>query len=219
MKLIRFSFLEEPLDISNPDIYDIRLECTEQFRKAVFLIKNEEEKMEFSINYIPKDAYKCSYSLFSIFDVDLNEKKLLNAFYKRQLLQLNSSTEDKIRKINSDILAILDDFSMNAGALLEYNLELDFSKILALYNFSFKEIENKSFLELFIQYIKFKMEFQDIEFIIMISMLRYFTSAEIELLKKELALLKISLINVDLLNIKEKNDSINICIDMDYCVI
>lgn len=219
MKLLKFDFLERHFKISNHDIFSIILEDIFQFRKIYYSLHNNENIMNYTIDYEQKDPYKHASILFSPFEINFNNKKILNLLYKTVINKINQNQKDQINFINTCIINLLDEISLDIPLVTNFNLEIDFIKVLSLYDFTLRQSEANNLLEIFLEYIKLFIELQKIDFIILIDLLKFFTQEEYNALQEEIKLLQISIINIELSKKNRKRIQECILMDEDYCEI
>ena len=130
----------------------------------------------------------------------------------------NIRKEDKqiVDEINSKCLDLLEKISFDVSQPIDYDTELDISKILNLYKFCFN-VDSSTPVENIITYIKANLEINNYSLVILINLLPLLSTKDIELLSKELSYLNLSIINLNLVNNTYKNAVESITIDDDLC--
>lgn len=93
-------------------------------------------------------------------------------------------------------LKLLDELIYQTNYELYYDGEIDINKILGMYQLSLKQNKDNNYLEFLVNYIKLNIELNDSSLIISFGLIKILTKNELELLKKELKLLNISLVDI-----------------------
>ncbi len=218
MKLLKIKNIEKDFVHIAGKIYNIEIENLNFYHQLIFsILYNEKNLFSYSENYVENDLEKNILTILNPLDIDANNKKMLNNLYKKIQANFISINEiDDIENINAKILSLLTKLSLNMNLPMNFETELDILKILNLYKFSFQEdIEN--YLQKLVIFIKANLEIFSYNFIISFNLLSLLSNLEIENLKKELELLELTLVNINLSN-KIKSENIDfITIDKDLC--
>ncbi len=218
MKMLTIRGIEKQFILNPGQLYNINIENINYYNKLVkSLFISDTEMFIYYSNNDCIDFNKETLFINDLYTASPNNKKLLNALYKKinSNLPLSISNDDLV-KINNSILEIMGKIELDINLDVEYDTELELISLLSLYNFSFKEDCNSNISKL-ITYIKANLEIKNISLIISLNLLPLFNSNELELLKKELELLGLSLININLCS-NEKNNLVEyITIDNDLC--
>ena len=128
----------------------------------------------------------------------------------------SSIKEEELININSSILEILKKIELDLDVPIDYETDLDLSSIFSLYKLSFKEDYNSNIKKL-ITFIKANLEIKKVYLVITLNTLPLFNENEQNLLKKELELMGVSLVNINLC-VRNKTLSVEyITIDNDLC--
>ena len=153
-------------------------ECYREFcynigNSIIYSINNEEEN--------------CSNILFikDPMNIDINNKKILTALYKKIIQYIDLNLKEHISLIENEIFKLLDELIYQTNYELYYDGEIDINKILGMYQLSLKQNKDNNYLEFLVNYIKLSF-----------GLIKILTKNELELLKKELKLLNISLVDI-----------------------
>ncbi|MBS5853123.1 MAG: type II-A CRISPR-associated protein Csn2 [Staphylococcus sp.] len=164
-------------------------ECYREFcynigNSIIYSINNEEEN--------------CSNILFikDPMNIDINNKKILTALYKKIIQYIDLNLKEHISLIENEIFKLLDELIYQTNYELYYDGEIDINKILGMYQLSLKQNKDNNYLEFLVNYIKLNIELNDSSLIISFGLIKILTKNELELLKKELKLLNISLVDI-----------------------
>lgn len=164
-------------------------ECYREFcynigNSIIYSINNEEEN--------------CSNILFikDPMNIDINNKKILTTLYKKIIQYIDLNLKEHISLIENEIFKLLDELIYQTNYELYYDGEIDINKILGMYQLSLKQNKDNNYLEFLVNYIKLNIELNDSSLIISFGLIKILTKNELELLKKELKLLNISLVDI-----------------------
>ena len=111
-------------------------------------------------------------------------------------LYISSNFQEQISKIEKNIYELFDELIDQTNYDLNYDGELDINKVLSMYQLELKETKEINYLEFLVNYIKLNIEINNYNLIISFNLTKILTEEELELLKKELKLLNISIIDV-----------------------
>lgn len=218
MKILRVKGIEKEFIIDSGKIYCINIENRIYYLKLLnSFVNNDVDTIFYSEDSNSVEFYKKSICITDIFNINPNSKKIINSLYKRINDEIiDQKIKEEIQAINKNIIDILENISLNLNLSVEYELDLDISKILSLYKFSFKEnqedLKNK-----IITYIKANMEISNISFVVMFNILQLLNDSDLELVKKELELLNITIININFTGKSRRNSVDYLTIDDDLC--
>lgn len=218
MKLLKIQNINKDFYIESGNIYNVNIENLNLYYKLINALLNyDEEIFIYSEDYEQKSFTKNSLIINNIFDLDINSKKILNGLYKRISNEIIDQKDKlKIDMINSELIELLNKISMDLSLDIDFLLDLDITKILNLYNFSFK-CEGVSPLEKIVNYIKANLEVYNFKFVVTNNLISLLSNEDISLLSKELSYLNLSLINIALIR-KNKIEIVdNLTIDDDLC--
>ena len=129
-------------------------------------------------------------------NIDINNKKILKTLYKKIIQYIDLNLKEHISLIENEIFKLLDELIYQTNYELYYDGEIDINKILGMYQLSLKQNKDNNYLEFLVKYIKLNIELNDSSLIISFGLIKILTKNELELLKKELKLLNISLVDI-----------------------
>ncbi len=218
MKHLKIKGIEKEFHIENGNVYDIQIESNTFYHQLVLGLINEDSDMfSLSENFNPLDFQKECLFISDILTISPNNKKILNALYKRiQEKFLTNENKELLLNINEKFLSLLEQISLDVNLETDYLTDISINDILSLYKFSFKEGE-EDFLNKIITYIKANQEIKKLSTIITLNFLPLLKENEILLLQKELELLNLTMINFNI-RVKHQIKGIEyLTIDMDLC--
>ena len=129
-------------------------------------------------------------------NIDINNKKILTALYKKIIQYIDLNLKEHISLIENEIFKLLYELIYQTNYELYYDGEIDINKILGMYQLSLKQNKDNNYLEFLVNQIKLNIELNDSSLIISFGLIKILTKNELELLKKELKLLNISLVDI-----------------------
>lgn len=218
MKHLKIKGIEKEFHIENGNVYDIQIESNTFYHQLVLELINEDSDMfSLSENFNPLDFQKECLFISDILTISPNNKKILNALYKRiQEKFLTNENKELLLNINEKFLSLLEQISLDVNLETDYLTDISINDILSLYKFSFKEGE-EDFLNKIITYIKANQEIKKLSTIITLNFLPLLKENDILLLQKELELLNLTMINFNI-RVKHQIKGIEyLTIDMDLC--
>lgn len=217
MKLLKIKNINKDFIIDVGKIYNVNIENLRFYHQLIFSVLFDEcDYFIYSENYAEKDLLKKALIIVDPMNIDPNSKKILTSLYKKVQSSISEEDRNAIEQINTISLELLNKISLNMNLEMEYETDLDISKILSLYKFSFKT-EIDDYLRKLVTYIKANLEIFPCSFIISFNLLSLLSESEIELFQKELEFLGLSLVNIQLVR-KTSNKIIDsITIDDDLC--
>lgn len=218
MKRLKIKGIEKEFHIESGNVYDIQIESNTFYHQLVLGLINEDSDMfSLSENFNPLDFQKECLFISDILTINPNNKKILNALYKRiQEKFLTNENKELLLNINEKFLSLLEQISLDVNLETDYLTDISINDVLSLYKFSFKEGE-EDFLNKIITYIKANQEIKKLSTIITLNFLPLLKENEILLLQKELELLNLTMINFNI-RVKHQIKGIEyLTIDMDLC--
>lgn len=218
MKRLKIKGIEKEFHIESGNVYDIQIESIIFYHQLVLGLINEDSDMfSLSENFNPLDFQKECLFISDILTISPNNKKILNALYKRiQEKFLTNENKELLLNINEKFLSLLEQISLDVNLETDYLTDISINDVLSLYKFSFKEGE-EDFLNKIITYIKANQEIKKLSTIITLNFLPLLKENEILLLQKELELLNLTMINFNI-RVKHQIKGIEyLTIDMDLC--
>lgn len=199
--------LREPLDtglnfikIESPKLFrQLYLCCDEE----IFLIENGKD--------VKRETIK------NILEIDLNEKKNITSLYKEILRHMRLNHQDEyIKSLNSITKLIYDVQTELINSEIEVSEKIDEEKILQALNVGYKTSDD--FIYDLINYLKIKSFNSNISFFLTFNLNLFLTCEEVGLLNKEIQKLMIYIIDINS-TLVDNDDTKNIIIDQDYCII
>lgn len=218
MKRLKIKGIEKEFHIESGNVYDIQIESNTFYHQLVLGLINEDSDMfSLSENFNSLDFQKECLFISDILTISPNNKKILNALYKRiQEKFLTNENKELLLNINEKFLSLLEQISLDVNLETDYLTDISINDVLSLYKFSFKEGE-EDFLNKIITYIKANQEIKKLSTIITLNFLPLLKENEILLLQKELELLNLTMINFNI-RVKHQIKGIEyLTIDMDLC--
>ena len=197
------------LSISSLQIYyQIYLLFKSGYEDSFYLTENNSKKVFFKNVSIISD-------IFQLTENDKNNLKLLYANVDKNLSTKQSNLVSQIDTLAGELMF---DISFNSNKKMEYEVKTKASDILSLYRFRFSEENNKSFFMLFLNYLKCLKEIKNSILIITFDFLHYFDEYHINLLREELLLYDIKLLDIRFIDAKKAIENIDdIFVDNDLC--
>ena len=177
-----------------------------------FILSNNNKEVSFDKN---------SYFISDLFNIDINNKKIISKVYGELLKNVVDDIVE-YNKITSYIREYFETLVFNNNLDLEYNDEIEANSLLKLGDFKI-QIGESNYLEKLIKFLKVLVELCNIKVIFIIGLYRVFSVKEVEKIYKEVCLNKINIINIESeqQNIK-KSDCYNELVyifDKDNCEI
>ena len=148
--------------------------------------------------------------------LNINDKKLLNGLYKSLEGLKNSEIQEKLGLIESDIISIMDCFIERTSFSLEYNDQIDISKLFSMIQLRFREYSTIDYLNCLLSFVNINIELFDIKLIISFGLANYISEEEMADLKKELELLGVIIFDF---SFRKKSTNSAIIVDNDWCLI
>ena len=177
-----------------------------------FILSNNNKEVSFDKN---------SYFISDLFNIDINNKKIITKVYG-ELLRNALDNIAEYNKIISYIREYFETLVFNNNLDLEYNDEIEANLLLKLGDFKI-QFEESNYLEKLIKFLKVLVELCNIKVIFIVGLYRVFSLEEVEKIYKEVCLNKINIINIEsgYQNIKKSdcyNEKVYI-FDQDNCEI
>jgi len=177
-----------------------------------FILSNNNKEVSFDKN---------SYFISDLFNIDINNKKIITKVYG-ELLKIVTDDIAEYNKITSYIREYFETFVFNNNLDLEYNDEIEANSLLKLGDFKI-QFEESDYLEKLIKFLKVLVELCNIKVIFTVGLYRVFSVKEVEKIYKEVCLNKINIINIESEQQKiKKSDYYNELVyifDQDNCEI
>lgn len=177
-----------------------------------FILSNNNKEVSFDKN---------SYFISDLFNIDINNKKIISKVYGELLKNVVDDTVE-YNKIISYIREYFETLVFNNNLDLEYNDEIEANSLLKLGDFKI-QIGESNYLEKIIKFLKVLVELCNIKVIFIVGLYRVFSVEEVGKIYKEVCLNKINIINIEseYQNIKKSDyyKEILYIFDQDNCEI
>lgn len=175
---------------------------------------NTEESITYIVNDNIEDLTKNALILYNPFQININDSKLVKALYKKLEKEIKIKYKENLNKFEQTALQFISEISLEEVAELDYEEEIDISKLLASLNVNYKVSDN--YFERLVNYFRIYKETFNNTLIVSFGLLNLLEEQEVELLEKELLYLDVVLIDIIYSNKKLAKDLI---IDDDWCII
>lgn len=151
-----------------------------------FILSNNNKEVSFDKN---------SYFISDLFNIDINNKKIISKIYGELLKNVVDDIAE-YNKITSYIREYFETLVFNNNLDLEYNDEIEANLFLKLGDFKI-QFEESNYLEKLIKFLKVLVELCNIKVIFIVGLYRVFSVKEVEKIYKEVCLNKINIINIE----------------------
>ena len=206
-------------------IHTIILENKKYYRENILELirqhKGYEGNFILSINNKEVSFDKNSYFISDLFNIDINNKKIISKVYGELLKNVVDDIAE-YNKITSYIREYFETLVFNNNLDLEYNDEIEANLLLKLGDFKI-QFEESNYLEKLIKFLKVLVELCNIKVIFIVGLYRVFSVEEVGKIYKEVCLNKINIINIEseYQNIKKSDyyKEILYIFDQDHCEI
>lgn len=160
---------------------------------------------------------KCADIIFNPFAIDLNSKKVLNAFYSRASSIGNEYEVEKSEYLGASIrlLDVIADSVNYAG--LKYNYDIDWVGFFKSFEFEFQN--DVDYFDRIVEYIKVVAEFTDIKLLFFVNLRMYIDDMKLNELYKVANAYKIWCIDLENCVFSKVEDEKQFVIDNDLCII
>ena len=187
------------IEIEDNIIYTLVFENKKYYRENIIELINQNKGNEGS--YILSNDNKeisfdkNSYIITDIFNIDINNKKVLTKIYS---LLLKEIVEDisSYNELSTNIRVYFEKLIFNSSLEIEQGEEIDMSSLLKLGDFKI-HVENDDILEKFLKFLKVLSELCSYKIIFVVGLHTVFTQDEIIEIYKEVCLNKINIINIE----------------------
>ena len=151
-----------------------------------FILSNNNKEVSFDKN---------SYFISDLFNIDINNKKIITKVYG-ELLKIVTDDIVGYNKITSYIREYFETLVFNYNLDLEYNDKIEANLLLKLGDFKI-QFEESDYLEKLIKFLKVLVELCNIKVVFIVGLYRVFSLEEVEKIYKEVCLNKINIINIE----------------------
>lgn len=212
-KKIYLKSLNQLIILDKP-IIEIIFDNPKLYRLFLYNIENQ---VIYSIDNQTLDFSKNLLRIYNPFDLEINSRKTILQVYKNIQKSLNDELKKDISSMEMEIFKLLDKLLEDEELALSYTAEINFIDLLSICKVEFKNIEHNNYLEKLVYYLKINNKYNNSTIVISSGLLNILTDEEIELLKKELQLLQMNMIDISI-NTKAKKVQ-KLFIDNEWCVI
>ena len=224
MKIINKNW-QRKIEIEDNIIYTLVFENKKYYRENIIELINQHKGNEGS--YILSNDNKeisfdkNSYIITDIFNIDINNKKVLSKIYSSLLKEIVEDTSN-YNELSTNIRVYFEKLIFNSSLEIEQGEEIDMSSLLKIGDFKI-HVENDDILEKFIKFLKVLTELCSYKIIFVVGLHNVFTKDEIIEIYKEVCLNKINIINIEYQQFKnlsnENYKEIVYIFDSDNCEI
>ena len=224
MKIINKNW-QRKIEIEDNIIYTLVFENKKYYRENIIELINQHKGNEGS--YILSNDNKeisfdkNSYIITDIFNIDINNKKVLSKIYSSLLKEIVEDISS-YNELSTNIRVYFEKLIFNSSLEIEQGEEIDMSSLLKLGDFKI-HVENDDILEKFVKFLKVLSELCGYKIIFVVGLHTVFTQEEIIEIYKEVCLNKINIINIEYQqfnNLSKKNyREIVYIFDKDNCEI
>lgn len=198
MKIINKNW-QRKIEIEDNIIYTLVFENKKYYRENIIELINQDKGNEGS--YILSNDNKeisfdkNSYIITDIFNIDINNKKVLTKIYSSLLKEIVEDISS-YNELTTNIRVYFEKLIFNSSLEIEQGEEIDMSSLLKLGDFKI-HVENDDILEKFLKFLKVLSELCSYKIIFVVGLHTVFTQDEIIEIYKEVCLNKINIINIE----------------------
>lgn len=198
MKIINKNW-QRKIEIEDNIIYTLVFENKKYYRENIIELINQHKGNEGS--YILSNDNKeisfdkNSYIITDIFNIDINNKKVLSKIYSSLLKEIVEDISN-YNELSTNIRVYFEKLIFNSSLEIEQGEDIDMSSLLKLGNFKM-HVENNDILEKFVKFLKVLTELCGCKIIFVVGLHNVFTKGEIIKIYKEACLNKINIINIE----------------------
>lgn len=224
MKIINKNW-QRKIEIEDNIIYTLVFENKKYYRENIIELINQHKGNEgrFILSNDNKEISfdKNSYIITDIFNIDINNKKVLSKIYSSLLKEIVEDISS-YNELSTNIKVYFEKLIFNSSLEIEQGEEIDMSSLLKLGDFKI-HVEQDDILEKFIKFLKVLTELCGCKIIFVVGLHNVFTNDEIIKIYKEVCLNKINIINIEYQQFKnlsnENYKEIVYIFDKDNCEI
>ena len=151
-----------------------------------FILSNDNKEISFDKN---------SYIITDIFNIDINNKKVLSKIYSSLLKEIVEDISS-YNELSTNIRVYFEKLIFNSSLEIEQGEEIDMSSLLKLGDFKI-HVENDDILEKCVKFLKVLSELCGYKIIFVVGLHTVFMQEEIIEIYKEVCLNKINIINIE----------------------
>ena len=191
MKKLFVREINELVVLDKP-LVSIRFTDPVAYRNFIF---NLDDNLILSINDSQVNFQTKSLIINNPLNIEINDKKTLTSLYKKLTYRISDNIRKQIVKVENDIFDLIDMISMESDCMLEYSDSFDIVKILQMYQVAIKEVKKENFLEFILTYVKINFELNNYCIVLSFGLTQLLTGEEIIILKNELAINQICIVD------------------------
>ena len=191
MKKLFVREINELVVLDKP-LVSIRFTDPVAYRNFIF---NLDDNLILSINDSQVNFQTKSLIINNPLNIEINDKKTLTSLYKKLTYRISDNIRKQIVKVENDIFDLIEMISMESDCMLEYADSFDIVKILQMYQVAIKEVKKENFLEFILTYIKINFELNNYSMVLSFGLTQSLTEEEIIILKNELAINQICIVD------------------------
>lgn len=198
MKIINKNW-QRKIEIEDNIIYTLVFENKKYYRENIIELINQHKGNEGSY-FLSNDNKeisfdKNSYIITDIFNIDINNKKVLTKIYSSLLKEIVEDISS-YNELSTNIRVYFEKLIFNSSLEVDQGEEIDMSSLLKLGDFRV-HVENDDILEKFVKFLKILSELCGYKIIFVVGLHTVFTQDEIIEIYKEVCLNKINIINIE----------------------
>ena len=198
MKIINKNW-QRKTEIEDNIIYTLVFENKKYYRENIIELINQHKGKEgsFILSNDNKEISfdKNSYIITDIFNIDINNKKVLSKIYSSLLKEIVEDISS-YNELSTNIRVYFEKLIFNSSLEIDQGEEIDMSSLLKLGDFKI-HVENDDILEKFVKFLKVLSELCGYKIIFVVGLHTVFTQEEIIEIYKEVCLNKINIINIE----------------------
>ena len=198
MKIINKNW-QRKIEIEDNIIYTLVFENKKYYRENIIELINQHKGNEGS--YILSNDNKeisfdkNSYIITDIFNIDINNKKVLSKIYSSLLKEIVEDISS-FNELSTNIRLYFEKLIFNSSLEIEQGEEIDMCSLLKLGDFKI-HVEQDDILEKFVKFLKVLTELCGCKIIFVVGLHTVFTQDEIIEIYKEVCMNKINIINIE----------------------
>lgn len=199
------------------------IENNKHFREVLQNLSDQQSGKPGPVNLFidqkEKQINKIVHTVFSIFMVNINERKILNKLYKELEQEILSLEYQEYKSVERSILSVVRNVLFNRPEDIDISEEIDVVGLLKLLDIKFIE-EDLDIIERLIDYIDAIYKYTEAEIIVLVSSLSLFDDEELEFFIDEMNIKNYNILLLENNDRSLKNMNINkYIIDQDLCFI
>ena len=198
MKIINKNW-QRKIEIEDNIIYTLVFENKKYYRENIIELINQHKGNEGSY-FLSNDNKEISFDknsdiITDIFNIDINNKKVLTKIYSSLLKEIVEDISS-YNELSTNIRVYFEKLIFNSSLEIDQGEEIDMSSLLKLGDFRV-HVENDDILEKFVKFLKILSELCGYKIIFVVGLHTVFTQDEIIEIYKEVCLNKINIINIE----------------------